>query len=301
MVRPKISVVIPVYNRTDELRKTLDSLIYQTIPAEQFEVVIADDGSAEDVKAVLTEYPQLQIKYAHQPDEGYRVAAARNLGAAQAEGEIIVFSDNGIVFSTTALERHVANHDANGETFVVLGNMYATASGIDQDLALEILENNDIDTAIEKLKAENITDGREPMFVRDGQDVSAWFIPWQAFWGGHFSVNSAFVKKHGIHFNETFTFWGCEDIEYGIQLYDAGATLCFCRDVAVAHYPEPSSVALKELTSEEWKEKHTKPRQHIVSLYPGRREIEAWVELGGRINTAEKRAEYYKNKGWDVV
>jgi len=296
----KISIVIPVYNRTDELRKTLDSLTVQTLPNNQFEVIIADDGSAEDIKTVLQEYPKLQIKYTYQPDEGYRVAAARNLGADIAEGEIIVFSDNGIVLSTSALERHVANHHANGESFVVLGNMYATASGINRDRALDILENNDIDTAITMLKSENITDGREPMFIRDGEDVSSWFIPWQAFWGGHFSVNSAFVKKHSIRFNESFTFWGCEDIEYGIQLYDAGAVLCFCRDVAVAHYPEPSSIAIKELTDEEWKEKHTKPRMHIVSLYPGRREIEAWVELGGRINTAERRAKYYKNKGWEV-
>jgi glycosyltransferase involved in cell wall biosynthesis len=49
-----ISVVIPVYNRSQELRRALDSLLRQTFT--EFEVLVCDDGSTEDIAAVVDEY-----------------------------------------------------------------------------------------------------------------------------------------------------------------------------------------------------------------------------------------------------
>ena len=295
-----ISVIIPVYNRSNELYITLRSLTQQTLSKECFEVIISDDGSSEDIKAVLKDFPELRLKYVHQPDEGFRVAAARNLGADQASGRILVFSDNGMVLSSTNLEKHIARHNADGESFVALGNMLATGSSVNQDRVRELLETNSPDDAITILKDENMRDGREYMLTNYGEKVDSWYVPWQASWGGHLSVNSAFVKKHNIRWNESFTFWGGEDIEYGIQLCDANACLCFCHDVMAVHYPTPSSNVLIKPGSDEWKEVQRQYRQHLIHLYPNRREIEAWSELGGRINLPEKRKEFFSQKGWEL-
>ena len=300
MSKLSVSVVITVYNRTDELRRTLDSLAAQTLPTEQFEVIIADDGSAEDVQAVLKDYPALQLKYAFQPDEGFRVAAARNLGADQAEGEIIVYNDNGMILSTTALERHVAHHSATGETTVVLGNMFATGWGTDENKARELLENNSPDVAIAKMQEEGMTDGRGNYFTNFGREVDKWFIPWHGLWGGHFSVNAAFVKKHNIRWNESFTTWGGEDNEYGIQLCNAGARLIFCEDVEVVHFPTKNSQAIT-VADDDFIKRYAKTKEHILSLHPDNIGVIAWYELGGMANdlSSPERKEFFALKGWE--
>ena len=294
----EISVVIPVYNRTDELSLVLNSLTRQTLPTASFEAIIADDGSSEDVRSVLNKFPGLQLKHVRQPDDGFRVAAARNLGADQASGKIIVYNDNGMLLSSTALERHIANHQANGEAFVALGNMFATGWNTDEDKALEILNNNTVDEAIAIMREEEMLDGRGYMFSEFGTEVDTWYIPWNACWGGHFSVNAGFVKKHNIRWNEAFTSWGGEDNEYGIQLYEAKAKICFCEDVEVAHYPTPGSKAITG-PDEEFRKNYEKVKERIRSLHPDSRQVEAWFELGGGANDPELRAELFKKKGWE--
>jgi glycosyltransferase involved in cell wall biosynthesis len=51
-----VSVVVPVYNRSGELRRLLEALAGQTFPTEQMEVLICDDGSTEDLAEVLGEF-----------------------------------------------------------------------------------------------------------------------------------------------------------------------------------------------------------------------------------------------------
>ncbi|MCL2420620.1 MAG: glycosyltransferase [Defluviitaleaceae bacterium] len=291
-----ISTVIPVYNRCDELRMTLQSLARQTLPVECFEVIIADDGSAEDVQSVLKEFSSLQIKYVYQSDEGFRVSAARNLGVSQSDGRIIVYNDNGIMLKSDALERHLAYHQSNDDGFVVLGNMFGTAYRADQEKMRHILDNHPPDEAIALMKEDgSMGDGRERNFASFGEDVSQWYLPWVGLWSGHFSVKAAFVKTHGVRWNEGFTTWGGEDAEYGLQLCKAGAKLCFCRDIEVVHYPTKGRML--DLSSPEFQANHKKMRHYILSLHPSRA-LEAYAELGGAVNMPEIRAEFFKKKGW---
>lgn len=51
---PLVSVVIPTYNRSALLRRTLESLTLQALPAAQFEVIVADDGSSDDTCSVVS-------------------------------------------------------------------------------------------------------------------------------------------------------------------------------------------------------------------------------------------------------
>ena len=50
--QPKVSVIIPTYNRKDSLRETLNSLAQQTYPSDCFEVIIVDDGSTDGTAAI---------------------------------------------------------------------------------------------------------------------------------------------------------------------------------------------------------------------------------------------------------
>ncbi len=85
-----ISVVIPTHNRAALLRRALTSVLRQT--HQQFEVIIADDGSDEDIPAVLAELADHRLRYVRQHKSG--ACAARNLGARHARGQWLTFLDS---------------------------------------------------------------------------------------------------------------------------------------------------------------------------------------------------------------
>lgn len=90
-----VSVIVPVFNRSDELRRLLASLTEQTIPADEFEILICDDGSTENIGAVVDAFRGAglpQIQYLRQQNLGPGVA--RNLGLNNASGSIVAFTDS---------------------------------------------------------------------------------------------------------------------------------------------------------------------------------------------------------------
>lgn len=89
---PRISVIIPVYNRSWELRRALESLVCQT--ERNFEVVVCDDGSTEDIRAVLAPFEsQMDVCYQRIENSG-GPARPRNVAIRLARGEWIAFLDS---------------------------------------------------------------------------------------------------------------------------------------------------------------------------------------------------------------
>ncbi len=91
---PFFSVVIPVYNRADDLRVALASVLAQD--EQDFEIVVVDDGSQDDPKAVVDALGDARIHYIRQANGGG--GAARNTGIAHAAGAYIAFLDSDDVF-----------------------------------------------------------------------------------------------------------------------------------------------------------------------------------------------------------
>jgi GT2 family glycosyltransferase len=88
-----ISVIIPTHNRAALLRQTLRCLTRQTYPAEKYEVIVVDNGSADDTAVYLQTLAQKgEVTYIRQSSLG--PAVARNVGAKIAQGEILVFTDD---------------------------------------------------------------------------------------------------------------------------------------------------------------------------------------------------------------
>ncbi len=82
------SVVIPVYNGGRTLGRCLAAVIAQTIPRSQYEIIVVDDGSLDNTLEVASRFP---VRVLAQPHAG--PARARNLGVAEAKGEIVLFTD----------------------------------------------------------------------------------------------------------------------------------------------------------------------------------------------------------------
>ncbi len=85
------SLIIPVYNRPDEVDELLQSLSKQT--RSNFEVVIVEDGSTSPCKHIVDKYAQqLDIKYFSKPNSG--PGTTRNYGAERANGNYFIFFDS---------------------------------------------------------------------------------------------------------------------------------------------------------------------------------------------------------------
>lgn len=92
--RPQISVVIPTYNRSHLLARTLHALTTQRFPREEFEVIVVSDGSTDATEAVVEQAQQClsNLRFLCQPRRG--PAAARNNGIALARGRFVAFTDD---------------------------------------------------------------------------------------------------------------------------------------------------------------------------------------------------------------
>ncbi len=88
------SIIIPVYNRIDEVRDLLDSLSRQT--DKDFEVVIVEDGSSQRCNGVVAQFAdRIDVKYFYKDNEGRSIA--RNYGMEHATGEYFLFFDSDCV------------------------------------------------------------------------------------------------------------------------------------------------------------------------------------------------------------
>jgi len=88
---PEVTIVIPVKDRAEELRRCLDSLSLLTYPREKLRIIVVDDGSSDDSALVAREFGALVVPSG---GVGRGPAAARNVGAAKATGEILAFIDS---------------------------------------------------------------------------------------------------------------------------------------------------------------------------------------------------------------
>ncbi|MDQ2814171.1 MAG: glycosyltransferase [Actinomycetota bacterium] len=89
--RPQVSVVIPYYQEQSRLDLVLAALGQQRYPQGRLEIVVADDGSAQPPE--VSAAGSCDVRVVRQPDRGFRAAAARNLGAAAAGGDVLLFLD----------------------------------------------------------------------------------------------------------------------------------------------------------------------------------------------------------------
>ena len=99
----KYSVIIPVYNRPDEVDELLQSMTRQTLSA--FEVIVVEDGSVRDCKEVCARYAgKLDLHYYMKGNSG--PGQSRNYGAERARGEYLIILDSDVVLPDGYL-RHV--------------------------------------------------------------------------------------------------------------------------------------------------------------------------------------------------
>lgn len=98
---PLFSIIVPVYNRPQEVDELLNSLCGQSLHG--FEVVIVEDGSAVPCEEVCRGYAdRLNIRYFAKPNSG--PGLSRNYGASRAQGEYLLILDSDVILPTDYLK-----------------------------------------------------------------------------------------------------------------------------------------------------------------------------------------------------
>ena len=97
----RYSLIVPVYNRPDEVDELLESLCSQT--EQDFEVVIVEDGSQRDCRAIVEKYAdRLDVQYFAKPNSG--PGQSRNYGAERARGDYFIVLDSDVVLPRAYIE-----------------------------------------------------------------------------------------------------------------------------------------------------------------------------------------------------
>ncbi|MFE4824884.1 glycosyltransferase [Streptomyces sp. NPDC056704] len=226
---PRLSVVIPRYNRLALLDRTLGSLVRQDLPPSEVEVVVADDGSSDGTAELVRSYTdRLRLRYHFQEDLGFRVAAARNGGARLATAPVLAFLDTGVIVGPGWARAHLEAH-ADGHRHAVLGycygynpaNPFREMEGLVDTLPPEEVVRRFINVPA-------FQDMRLPDYERGGFDPGRMAMPWVFLWTLNFSLRTADFWAVG-GFDEDFTDWGVEDIELGYRLHANGTAMTASR------------------------------------------------------------------------
>ncbi|WP_295436371.1 glycosyltransferase family 2 protein [uncultured Thiodictyon sp.] len=111
----RASVVIPVRNRPDLLARTLETLTEQTISPAEFEILVCDDGSTDDVAALVERFivGPVMVRLERQAPSG--PAAARNLGTRAALAPVVIFVDSDVIADGALIRALVEALDTHPE------------------------------------------------------------------------------------------------------------------------------------------------------------------------------------------
>jgi glycosyltransferase involved in cell wall biosynthesis len=119
-----VSVIIPTHNRATIIGAAIESVLAQSY--RDVEIVIVDDGSTDDTRAVVERYGW-PVRYVHQPNGG--VSSARNFGFLHARGEFVALLDSDDAFLPWKIEAQVEMLRAHPE----VGMVWTDMSAVDPD------------------------------------------------------------------------------------------------------------------------------------------------------------------------
>jgi len=119
MNKPRVSVVMPVYNAEKFIRESIDSVLDQSF--RDLELICVDDGSTDSSPRILEEYRSRDERLRIIRQENQFAGIARNNGLDHAEGEYVMFLDSDDVLEKDAVSYLIKNAEKNHTDVIVFG------------------------------------------------------------------------------------------------------------------------------------------------------------------------------------
>lgn len=218
----KVSVIVPVYNRLEHLRALFICLLKQTVMP--YELIISDDGSSQKVQDYigdLIKKAPFKIKHIYQEDKGFRKTRALNNGVRNAEGELLVFCDQDLIFP----EDHIENIIKNSRKKEFLMGRPISISENEKNIILEKIENTEYNNIMKLIKEKEYSDSVNNTLKKDKirrifkqlhlrkRGIKLVGMSYSLFKEDYISVNG---------YDEKYQGWGCEDDDFGNRLEASG-------------------------------------------------------------------------------
>jgi glycosyltransferase involved in cell wall biosynthesis len=196
--KTSVSVIVPTYNRKELLKECLNSLLNQTYPKDNYEIIVVDDGSTDDTEKIvkeLSDKAQCGFRYFKQENKG--PAAARNLGIKKAREEVIAFTDDDCIANKGWL-----------------------------DNIMECFTNN-----VAGVEGRIITTEDKTPFTHHVENLHG-----GSYLTANIAYRKQILLEVGL-FDETFPFPSAEDFELAFKILQRNYNVVFCEDATVIHPP----------------------------------------------------------------
>lgn len=217
---PRVSVVLPTFNRRDELLNALRSILDQAYPAEAIEIIVVDNSSTDGTQEAVTELATQRgrsIGYRRKEPRG--PVPARNLGAELATGEWLLFVDSDVTLASDWISNAVATA-GNDDSIAAVGGQVVYASYPDR-LNCFGGEISRIGLCWDSL---------------EGAPVTAAVRSADVLW---INTSALLVRRASFHavggLDETF-FYGYEEPDFGWRLTLAGWRVVVSPQLAARHH-----------------------------------------------------------------
>jgi glycosyltransferase involved in cell wall biosynthesis len=217
----KTAVIVTTYNRPDALAAVLAG--YQAQTTQDFELLVADDGSTMETRAVIDDFrPRAAFAVNHlwHEDRGFRAAAIRNRAAAATTADYVIFSDGDCVPARDFVARHQRLAERG---WFVAGNRILLDAAFTQRALHERLplhESGNLSWLLAWLRRD--INRWLPLLQLPGGD---WRRSTPQRWEGIKTCNLAIWREDLVRVNgldETYSGWGLEDSDLVIRLLHAG-------------------------------------------------------------------------------
>ena len=208
-----ISLIVTTYNRPEALILVLKSIECQMLPPS--EVIIADDGSDEQTKDLISEFnsqSNLEIIHSFQEDLGFRAAEARNKAISISKSDYIILVDGDMVLHPEFVADHLKNAKFG---FFIQGSRSLLTEKKTKDVIIR-----------HQLVFNFLSSGLNNRFNSIHSNfLSKFFSIKENYLKGIKTCNMSFFKKDFISvngFNNEFKGWGREDSEFVVRLLNKG-------------------------------------------------------------------------------
>lgn len=212
----KLSVVIATHKRHEILAKVLQSLVLQTLPKCEFEIIVVDDCIDPETKKIIDGFvgavrePLLHINYYSCEEPG--AGAKRNFGVLKSKADIILFLDDDMIASPNLLYEHFNFYDESAAG--VLGRIEEDKN-VKLNCFTKYLLDNDLQNTYKNINKENVS--------------------FEYFYTGNISLKKEIFNKLG-GFDLKFKQYGFEDTEFGYRLNKSGYVIKYNENALGYHH-----------------------------------------------------------------
>ncbi len=208
----KLSVVVATYNRCEVLRKTLACLANQTLPADQYEVIVVDDGSPDQTGTMVYDTigkTPYGLRYFSHSNRG--PGASENKGIRESRAPLVLLIADDIHPTPTMLASHVSFHQSNPDVHVAaLGKVLQSA----------------------ELPSTVFQDKWDPFKYYELDGLAE--LPYWKFWACNISLKREFLLTHGLF--QELKGAAHEDVELGYRLSRKGLRIFYNSQALAYHY-----------------------------------------------------------------